>query len=173
MLKYTKVNIELFKDITTFDYVNASIMGGICIAATNITDNNDGKSVISSCDIVSLYPSIMVQKLPIGSYKFISKFDRYRYGQDKNYGCLLLCEIYSNTKILENKILNQFPALLSKTNVDYKHLSEFQKLNLKQNYKSSNKIISHYGYNKHSYLSFEMYEMMRSLGYKIKIKRIL
>ena len=173
MLKYTKVNIELFKDITTFDYVNSSIMGGICIASKNITDNDDEKSVISSCDIVSLYPSIMVKKIPINSYKFVSKFDRYRYGQDKNYGCLLLCEIYSNTKVLENKILNQFPALLSKTSVDYNHLSEFQKVNLKQNYKSSDKIIAHHGYNKNCYLSFEMYEMMRSLGYKIKIKRIL
>ena len=173
MLKYTKVNIELFKDITTFDYVNSSIMGGICIASKNITDNDDGKNVISSCDIVSLYPSIMVQKLPIGSYKFVSKFDRYRYGQNKDHGCLLLCEIYSNVKVLENKILNQFPALLSKTSIDYNHLSEFQRVNLKQNYKSSEKIIAHHGYNKNCYLSFEMYEMIRSLGYKIKIKRIL
>ena len=173
MLKYTKVKIELFKDITTFDYVNSSIMGGICIASNNITDNDNEKSVISSCDIVSLYPSIMVQKLPIGSYKFVSKFDRSRYGQNKNHGALLLCEIYSNTKVLENKILNRFPALLSKTSVDYNHLSEFQRSNLKQNYKSSEKIIAHHGYNKNCYISFEMYEMMRSLGYKIKIKRIL
>ena len=173
MLKYTKVNIELFKDITTFDYVNDSIIGGICIASTNIADNNNEKSVISSCDIVSLYPSIMVQKLPISSYKFVSKFDRYRYGQTKEHGALLLCEIYSNTKVLENKILNEFPALLSKTSVDYNHLSEFQKLNLKQNYKSSEKIIAHHGYNKNCYISFEMYEMMRLLGYKIKIKKIL
>ena len=173
MLKYTKVNIELFKDITTFDYVNSSILGGVCIASKNIVDNDNGKSVISSCDIVSLYPSIMVQKLPIGSYKFVSKFDRTRYGQDKNHGALLLCEIYSNTKVLENKILNKFPALLSKTNVDYNHLSEFQRSNLKQNYKSSDKIMAHHGYNKNCYLSFEMYEMMRSLGYKVKIKRIL
>ena len=173
MLKYTKVKIELFKDITTFDYVNSSIMGGICIASQNIADNDDGKSVISSCDIVSLYPSIMVQKLPINSYKFVSKFDRNRYGQNRNFGCLLLCEIYSNTKVLENKILNQFPALLSKTSVDYNHLSEFQRSNLKQNYKSSEKIIGHHGHNKNCYISFEMYEMMKSLNYKIKIKRIL
>ena len=173
MLKYTNIKIELFKDITTFDYTNSSIMGGICIASQNIADNDNGKSVISSCDIVSLYPSIMVQKLPISSYKFVSKFDRTRYGQDKNHGCLLLVEIYSNTKVLENKILNQFPALLSKINIDYDHLSEFQRSNLKQNYKSSEKIIGHHGYNKNSYVSFEMYEMMRSLGYKVKIKRIL
>ena len=173
MLKYTKVNIELFKDITTFDYVNSSIIGGICIASKNIADNDNEKSVISSCDIVSLYPSVMVQKLPIGSYKFVSKFNRTLYGQDKEHGALLLCEIYSNTKVLENKTLNQFPALLSKTSVDYNHLSEFQRSNLKQNYKSIEKIIAHHGYNKNCYLSFEMYEMMRSLAYKIKIKRIL
>ena len=173
MLKYTKVNIELFKDITTFDYVNSSIMGGICIASKNIADNDSEKSVISSCDIVSLYPSVMVQKLPIGSYKFVSKFDRSRYGQNQNHGALLLCEIYSNTKVLENKTLNQFPTLLSKTSIDYNHLSEFQRSNLKQNYKSSEKIIAHHGYNKNCYLSFEMYEMMRSLGYKVKLKRIL
>ena len=115
----------------------------------------------------------MVQKLPIGSYKFVSKFNRYKYGQNKDYSCLLNVEIYSNTKVLENKILNQFPALLSKTSVNYNHLSEFQRVNLKQNYKSSEKIIAHHGYNKDCYISFEMYEMMRSLGYKIKIKKIL
>ena len=173
MLKHTNISIELFKDITLFDYVNNSILGGICIASQNIADNDDGKSVISSCDIVSLYPSIMVQKMPVGSYKFVSKFDRYKYGQNKDHGCLLLCEVYSNKKVLENKILNHFPALLSKTSIDYDHLSDFQKTNLKQNYKSSKKIIGHHGYNKNVYLSFEMYEMMRSLGYKIKIKRVL
>ena len=83
MLKYTKVNIELFKDINIFDYVTSSVIGGICIASKNIANNDDGKSVISSCDIVSLYPSIMVQKLPLSSYTFVSKFDRHRYGQDK------------------------------------------------------------------------------------------
>ena len=45
--------------------------------------------------------------------------------------------------------------------------------NLKQNYKSSEKLISHLGYDKDSYISFEMYEMMKSLGYKINIKNIL
>ena len=49
MLKYTKVKIELFKDITMFDYVDSSILGGICIASQNIVDNDNEKSVISSC----------------------------------------------------------------------------------------------------------------------------
>ena len=63
MLKYIGVEVELFKDISIFDYVNSSILGGICISAQNISDDKDG--VISSCDVCSLYPYVMTQKLPI------------------------------------------------------------------------------------------------------------
>ena len=68
MLKYTKVKIELFKDITMFDYVDSSIMGGLCIASQNIADNDSDKSTISSCDVCSLHPYIMTQKSPISNY---------------------------------------------------------------------------------------------------------
>ena len=80
MLKYTKAKIELFKDITMFDYADSSIIGGLCIASQNIANNDDGKSSISSCDVCSLYPFIMTQKLPISNYKFVNKFNRSRYG---------------------------------------------------------------------------------------------
>ena len=173
MLKYTKVKIDLFKDITMFDYTNDSIMGGLCIASQNIVDNDDGKSTISSCDIVSLYPYIMTQKLPISNYKFVSKFDKLKYAQDKNYSCLLNVEIYTTKKVLNNKTLSQYPALISKSEISYDQLSDFQRKNLKENYKSSEKLISHLGYDKNSYISFEMYEMLKSLGYKINIKKIL
>ena len=83
MLKYAKVKIELFKDVTMFDYVDSSILGGLCISSQNVSHNEDGKSTISSCDVCSLY--IMTQKLPISNYKFVSKFNKNRYGQDKNY----------------------------------------------------------------------------------------
>ena len=63
--------------------------------------------------------------------------------------------------------------MISKTNIKYDQLSDFQKRNLKENYKSSEKLISHLGYDKNSYISFEMYEIMKSLGYKVNIKRIL
>ena len=53
MLKYTKVKIKLFKDITMFDYVDSSILGGLCIASQNVSHNDDGKSTISSCDVCS------------------------------------------------------------------------------------------------------------------------
>ena len=171
MLKYTKSKIELFKDITMLDYVDSSIVGGLCIASQNISHNDNEKSTISSCDVCSLYPYIMTQKLPISNYKFISKFNKNRYGQNKNYSCLLNVEIYTTKKVLNNKTLSQFPGLISKTNIKYDQLSDFQRKNLNENYKSSEKLISHLGYDKNSYISFKMYEMMKSLGYKISIKK--
>ena len=166
MLKYTKVKIQLFNDITMFDYVDSSIIGGVCIASQNVADNNNGKSTISSCDVCSLYPYIMTQKLPISNYKFVSKFNKNRYGQNKNYSCLLNVEIYTTKKVLNNKTLSQFPALSSKSKISYDQLCDFQRKNLKENYKSSEKLVSHLGYDKNSYISFEMYEMLKSLGYK-------
>ena len=173
MLKYTGVKIQLFKDITMFDFTDSSIMGALCLASQNIADDDDNKSTISDTDVVSLYPYVMTQKLPISNYRFVSKFDRNKYGQDKNYSCLMNVEIYTTEKVLNNKILCQFPALISKSKISYNQLSEFQRKNLKENYISSEKLISHLGYDKNAYISFEMYEMMKSLGYKINIKKIL
>ena len=162
MLKYTRVKIELIRDISIFDYVNSSILGGVCIASQNIENDKDG--IISSCDIVSLYPYVRTKKLPIGNYKFIKYFNRNRY-LDSDYGCLLNCEIYTTDKVKNNSILKEYPGLISKTSIKYNDLSEFQRKNLKENYKPSEKLISHLGYDKNSYISFEMYEMMISLGY--------
>ena len=145
MLKHTGVKIELIRDISIFDYVKSSILGGICIASQNIVD--DKNSVISSCDIVSLYPYVMTKKLPIGNYKFVKCFNRNRY-LDSDYSCLLNCEIYTTNRIRNNSILKQFPALISKTSIKYDDLSEFQRKNLKENYKSSEKLITHLGYDK-------------------------
>ena len=170
MLKYTGVKIELIRDISIFDYVNSSILGGVCIASQNISDDKDG--VISSCDIVSLYLYVMSKKLPISNYKFVKYFNRNRY-LDSEYSCLLNVEIYTTDKVRENNILKQYPALISKTSIKYDDLSEFKRKNSKENYKSSDKLMTHLGYDKGSYLSFDMYEMMISLGYKINVKKIL
>ena len=115
----------------------------------------------------------MTKKLPISNYKFVNKFDKNRYGQSKSFSCLLNVEIYTTKKVLKNKTLSQFPALISKSEISYDKLSDFQRKNLKENYKSSEKLISHLGYDKNSYVSFEMYEILKSLGYKINIKKIL
>ena len=168
MLKYTGVKFELIRDISIFDYVNSSILGGICIASQNIADDKNG--VISSCDIASLYPYIMTKKLPIGNYRFIKYLNRNRY-LDSEYSCLLNCEAYTTDKVRNNSILKQLPALISKTSIKYDDFSEFQRKNLKENYKSSEKLITHLGYDKNCYISFEMYEIMISLGYRIVIKK--
>ena len=170
MLEYTGVKIELIRDISIFDYVNSSILGRICIASQNIAD--DKNSIISNCDVCSLYPYIMTKKLPTGNYRFIKYFNRNRY-LDTEYSCLLNCEIYTTDKVRNNSISKQFPALISKTSIKYNDLSEFQRKNLKENYKLSEKLITHLGYDKNCYISFEMYEMMISLGYEINIKKIL
>ena len=54
-------------------------------------------------DITDSYPA-----LPISNYKFVTKFDKLRYGQNKNYSCLLNVEIYTTKKVLSNKTLSQF-----------------------------------------------------------------
>ena len=122
MLKYTGVKIELIRDISIFDYVNSSILGGICIASQNIVD--DKNDVISSCNICSLYPYIMTKKLPIGNYKFVKYFNRNRY-LDSEYSRLLNCEVYTTDKVKNDSILKQFPALISKTSIKYDDLSEY------------------------------------------------
>ena len=122
MLKYTGVKIELIRDINIFDYVNSSILGGICIASRNI--ENDKNGVISSCGICSLYPYVMTQKLPIGNYRFVKYFNRNRY-LDSEYSCLLNCDVYTTDKVKNDSILKQFHALISKTSIKYDDLSEF------------------------------------------------
>ena len=173
LLKYTGVKIQLFRDINMYDFVNLNTMGGVCIATQNICDNDNGKSTISSCDICSSYPYVMTQKLPIGRYRFATNFNKSKYGQDKDFGCLMNAEIYTTDKVRNNKILNQFPALVRKGKIKYEDLSEFQRKNLKDDYKSSEKLVNHHGYNKHAHISFEMYQMLKSLGYKIRIFKIL
>ena len=83
------------------------------------------------------------------------------------------CEVYTTDKVKNNSTLKQFPTLISKTSINYDDLSKFQRKNLKENYKSSEKLITHLGYDENCFISFQMYEMMMSLGYKIVIKKIL
>ena len=65
----------------------------------------------------------------LSMYKFVNEFNKNRYGQDKNHSCLLNVEIYTRKKVLKNKTLSQFPALISKTIIKYDQLSDFQRKN--------------------------------------------
>ena len=52
-------------------------------------------------------PYIMSQKLQISNYKFVTKFNKNRYEQNKNYSCLLNVEIYT-TKLKIIKLCLSF-----------------------------------------------------------------
>ena len=74
-------------------------------------------------------------------------------------------------KVKNGHILKKFPALISKTSINYNNLSDYQKTNLKENYKSSGKLINHLGHDENNYLSFEMHKLLLNLRYDIEIKK--
>ena len=175
MLKFTKVKIEHIKDIEMYDFINNSVIGGLCVCSNPYLNNDNGNSTIAYQDVSTLYPAIMRNKIPLKNYKFIelNEFNINKYGEDKNYSCILLCHVKTTDKVKNDHILKQFPALISKTSIYYDNLSDYQKTNLKENYKSSGKLINHLGSDENNYLSFEMYKLLLKLGYEIEIKKIL
>ena len=137
-------------------------------------NNDNNNSTIAYQDISSLYPAIMRNKMPLKNYKLIElkDFNINKYGKNKDYACIL-CNVKTTNTIKNDHILKQFPALISKTSIYYDNLSDYQKANLKENYKSSGKLINHLGSDSNNCLSFEMYKLLLNLGYDIKIKKIL
>ena len=99
--------------------------------------------------------------MPLKNYKFIelNEFNINKY-EDKNYSCILLCNVKTTDKVKNDHILKQFPGLISKTSIYYDNLSDYQKINLKENYKSSGKLINHLGSDRDNYLSFKMYKLL-------------
>ena len=135
-------------------------------------------------DIASQYPCETAKKIPIGNYRFIQRFDENRYGQDKDYGCILLCDVKTTDKIKNNLLQKQIPMLFSEVKITDKNLWEYQinqireKRNENENEKTeyrtqAEKLIGHLGNDENNYMSFEMYQMMKDAGYDIKIKAIL
>ena len=173
MLKFTKIKIEHIKDIEMYDFINNSVIGGLCVCSNPYLNNDNGNSTIAYQDVSSLYPAIMRNKMPLKNYKFIelNEFNINKYGEDKNYSRILLCNVKTTDKVKNDHILKQFPALISKTSIYYDNLSDYQKINLKENYKSSGKLINHSGSDRDNYLSFEMYKLLLKLGYEIEIKK--
>ena len=104
-----------------------------------------------------------------------------RYGQDKDFGCFLLCDVKSNEKIRNDPSFSQCPMLVSKCKITDKNLSEYQlnqikgkRQNNNTNYNSqSEKLITNLGNDSNCYLNFEMYQMMKKAGYEIVIKKVL
>ena len=142
--------------------------------------DNENESIVYN-DISSQYPHELSKKLPVSNYKFVEKFDENRYGQDKDYNCILLCDVKMTDKIKKDCLYSQCPMLVSKCKITDKNLSEYQinqiknkRNNENSNYKSqSEKLIVNLGNDSNSYLNFEMYQMFKKAGYNIEIKKIL
>ena len=180
-LKYSKCKIENIKDISIFQFVRKSVMGGLSDSISPYIKLDNKNQTIAYNDISSQYPYELIKKLPYKDYKFVEEFDENKYGQNKDYGCIMLCDVKTTDKIRNDCLYNQCPMLISKVKITDKDLSEYQlnqiknkRNNKNSNYKSqSEKLIPNIGNDSNTYLNFEMYQMFKEAGYNIQIKKIL
>ena len=59
MLQFSGVKIEHIKDIEIYDFINNSVIGGLCVCSNSYSNNDNNNSTIAYQDVSSLYPSIM------------------------------------------------------------------------------------------------------------------
>ena len=190
-LKYSKCKIEHIKDVTIFNFVRKSIMGGLSNSINPYIKLDDIKTeTIAYNDLSSQYPHELRKKVPVLDYKFVEDFDETKYGQDKDHGCFLLCDVKTTDKIKNDPLYSQCPMLVSRCKINDKNLSEYQLNQIKQKRKNdrklkhinikdikynsqSEKLIINLGNDSNCYLNFEMYQMFKEAGYEITIKKIL
>ena len=180
-LKYSNCKIENIRDVSIFQFVKKSVMGGLSDSINPYVKlDNENESIVYN-DISSQYPHELRKKLPYKDYKFVENFDENKYGQDKNYDCIMLCNVKTTDSIKKDCLYRQCPMLVSKCKITDKNLSEYQLNQIKNkrnnensNYKSqSEKLIANFGNDENTYLNFEMYQMFKEAGYDIEIKKIL
>ena len=181
-LKYSKCKIENIKDVSIFNFVRKTVMGGLSDSINPHVKLDDIKNeTIAYNDVSSMYPFELSRKLSYKDYHFVENFDESIYGQHLDYACFLLCDVKTTDKIRNDPLYCQCPMLVSRCKITDKNLSQYQ-LNLinekrgnnNSNYNSqSEKLITNLGNNSNCYLNFEMYQMMKKAGYDIKIKKIL
>ena len=195
-LKYSKSKIEHIKDVTIFNFVRKSIMGGLSNSINPYVKLDDIKNeTIAYNDISSQYPHELRKKLPVSDHKFVEDFDKTKYGQNKDHGCFMLCNVKTTDKIRNDPLYSQCRMLVSRCKITDKNLSEYQLNQIKQKrendyllkhkkvknmnikdikYNSqSQKLIPNLGNDSNCYLNFEMFQMMKKAGYEITIKKIL
>ena len=180
-LKYSKCKIENMKDLSIFQFVRISIMGGLSDSINPYLKLDNENETIAYNDITSQYPYELSKKLPVSNYKFVEGFDVNKYRQDKDYSCIMLYNVKTIDQIRDDCLYNQCPMLLSKCKITGENLSEYQlnqikneRNNKNSNYKSqSEKLTSNLGNGSNFYLNFEMYQMFKEAGYDIEIKIIL
>ena len=116
--KYSKCKIENIKDVSIFNFVRQTIMGGLSDSINPYVKLDDIKNeTIAYNDISSQYPNELRKKLPYKDYKFVENFDELKYGQDKDYGCFLLCDVKTTYKVRNDPLFSQCPMLVSKCKI--------------------------------------------------------
>ena len=181
-LKYSKCKIENIKDVSIFNFVRKTVMGGLSDSINPYVKLDDIKNeTIAFNNLSSQYLHELRKKLPYKDYRFVENFDELKYGQDKDYGCFLLCDVKTTDKVRNDPLFSQCPMLVSKCKITDKNLSEYQLNQIKEkrqnnntNYNSQSEIlITNLGNDSNCYLNFELYQMMKKEGYEIVIKKIL
>ena len=183
-LKKSKVKIENIKDVTIFQFVKNSIMGGLSDSIKSNVQLDNNNQTIAYMDISSQYPYEMTKSLPISDYKLVNEFDENKYNEDKDYGCILLCDVKTTDEIKNDHLFKQCPPLVSRVKITDENLSPFQLNMIKEKMKNKNKyfikydsmsqkLIPNLGNDSNVYLNYEMYQMFKKFGYDIKIKKIL
>ena len=181
-LKYSKCKIENIKDVSIFNFVRKTVMGGLSDSIKPYIKLDDNQNeTIADNDISSQYPYELSRKLPYKDCKFVESFDETKYGQNKDYGCFLLCNVKTTDRLRNDPLYCQCPMLVSRCKITDKNLSDYQLKQIKEkrqnnnyNYNSqSKKLITNLGNDSNCYLNFEMYQMMKKAGYNITIKKIL
>ena len=143
-LKYSKCKIENIKDVSIFNFVRKTIMGGLSDSNNPHVKLDDIKNeTIAYNDISSQYPNELRKKLPYKDYRFVENFDETKYGQDKNYGCFLLCDVKTTDKVRNDPLYRQCPMSVSKCKITDKNLSEHQLNQIKEKDKIIILIIIH------------------------------
>ena len=178
-LKYSKCKIENIKDVTIFNFVRKTFLSDSINPHVKLDDIKN--ETIAYNDISGQYPYELSRKLPISDYKFIEELDEDKYGQDKCYGCFMLCDVKTTDKVRNDCLYKQCPMLVSRCKINDKNLSKYQlnlikekRQNKKTNYNcQSENFITNLGGDSNCYLNFETYHMMKNAGYDIIIKKIL
>ena len=157
-------------------------MGGLSDSLNPHVKLNDIQNeTIAYNDVSIQYPHELRKKLRYKDYKFVENFDEMKYGQNKDYGCFMLCDVKTTDEVRNDPLFSQCPMLVSKCKITDKNLSKYQLNQIKEkrqnnnnNYNSqSEKLITNSGNDSNVYLNFEMYQMMKKAGYEIVIKKIL
>ena len=121
-LKYSKAKIEHIKDVTIFNFVRKSIMGGLSNSINPYVKLDDIKNeTIAYHDISSQYPHELRRKVPYKDYRFVKDFDETKYSQDKDYGCFLLCDVKTTDKIKNDYLFKHCPMLVSRCKITDKN----------------------------------------------------